>query len=259
MTYKILTFYLTKDTINQKCYESVMGQKGVEQDIIVVSARRIEIANNFVVKVPQEYPLPVRVGVSINRALAAYWNDKKYNYFFKVDNDVSLPSTYLLDLISKGNPIIGPGNAMLAEANFFKKYFGNRWAITYCDDEYMKACAFAQGLIDQVWEKGLNFDSEYRPSLLRGYGYGKEYYKFGVPFWFIFVRVMASIKNYLKHRPDRIPITIEFYTIGGHISAFGTKKYEWHHNFAKRWTLLYLQKFRSKLNRALGKYGENPC
>lgn len=251
VTFNVLTVYMAKDVINEKCYNSVLRQEGVKQDIIVISAKKIEVANNFVADVPQEYPLPIRVGLSINRALPVYWDKKKYDYFFKVDNDVLLPPDYLLDLISKNKPIIGPGNAMLIEAGFFKNQFGSRWAITYSDDEYMKACAFAMGFIEQLWEKDLNLDSVYRPSLSREYMYGKEYYKFGIPLWFMLVRLIASIKNYFKRRTDRIPITMSIYSIGGYISALATKKYQWHNTFSKRWTMMHLRRFVSKLRRYL--------
>lgn len=251
MTFNILTFYITKDIIDKECYGSVLRQEGVRQDVIVISAKKVGVGNNFVVEVPQEYPLPIRVGLSINRALPIYWDEKKYDFFFKVDGDVLLPPNYLLNQISKSKPIIGPGNAMLIEAKFFKSHFKNRWALTYADDEYMKAYAFAMGFIEEVWEKDLSIDSAaYRPSISREYMYGKEYYKYGTPFWFMCLRIMASVKNRIKQLPTRIPVSMSIYTISGYLSALGTKKYEWHNNFAKRWTRLYLKRIISKVKRA---------
>jgi hypothetical protein len=248
----ILTLYITKDSIDEKCYSSVLKQKGVKQDVIVVSARKIEVANNFVVEVPQSYPLPVRVGFSINRALEVYWDDKKYDYLFKVDGDVLLPQNYLLNLISENKPIIGAGCAMLIEAGFFRDHFRNRWAVTYVDDEYMKAYAFAMGFINELWERiDLSITFEYRPSLSRQYIYGKEYYKYGAPIWFMFLRVIASIRNRIKKIPAYIPVSHSIYSIGGYISMIGTKRYEWHSNYTKRLTKLYFQKFTSKMRRYL--------
>ena len=54
--FRILTLYLAKDSINKKRYDSVRLQKGVEQKIIVVSAKKIEIPNNLVVEVPEKVP-----------------------------------------------------------------------------------------------------------------------------------------------------------------------------------------------------------
>jgi hypothetical protein len=248
----ILTLYITKDSIDQKCYSSVLRQKGVKQNVIVVSARKIDVENNFVVEVSQSYPLPVRVGLSINRALEVYWDDGRYDYFFKVDGDVLLPQDYLLNLISKGKPIIGAGCAMLIEAEFFKEEFGSRWAVTYADDEYMKSYAFAMGFINELWEKDdLSITFEYRPSLSRQYIYGKEYYKYGAPIWFMCLRVIASIRNCIKKIPVYIPVSHSIYSIGGYISMLGTKRYEWHSNYAKRLTRLYFQKFTSKIGRYL--------
>ncbi|MEM3695961.1 MAG: glycosyltransferase family A protein [Candidatus Bathyarchaeia archaeon] len=248
----VLTLYITKDTIDQKCYDSVLKQKGVRQDVIVVSAKKIEVSNNFVVEVPQSYPLPVRVGLSINRALKVYWNCEKYDYLFKVDGDVLLPQDYLLNLMSKNKPIVGAGCAMLIEAEFFKTQFGSKWAVTYADDEYMKAYAFAMGFINELWEKDdLGISFKYRPPLSRAYIYGKEYYKYGAPIWFMCLRVIASIRNRIKKLATCIPISHSIYSFGGYVSMLGTKKYEWHDDYARRLTKLYFQKFISKIKRYL--------
>jgi hypothetical protein len=155
-------------------------------------------------------------------------------------------------LISKGKPIIGAGCAMLIEARFFKEQFGSRWAVTYADDEYMKAYAFAMSFINEIWEKdNLDITFEYRPPPSRAYIYGKEYYKYGVPFWFMCLRIIASIRNCIKKIPAYIPISHSLYSIGGYISMLGTKKYEWHNDFAKRLTKLYFQKAVSKIRKFL--------
>jgi hypothetical protein len=246
--FRILTLYLAKDYVNEKCYNSILRQKDVEQDILVVSAKKIDVPNNFLVEVPQDYPLPIRVGMSINRALVAYWNPKKYDYFFKVDNDVLIAPDYLLNLISKKRPIIGPGCAMLIESHFFEKYFGGRWAISYCDDMYMKAYAFAMGFIKDIWERDIKLiDYEYNPSSLRGYIYGEEHYRFGAPFWFMCLRMIASAKNFLLRRPDRIPVAASVYALAGYLSELGKAKYEWHTKFSERLTKLYIKKIFSIL------------
>jgi len=245
--YRILTLYLAKNSINKECYDTIIRQKRVKQTIVVVSAKKLDVPNNFVVEIPLKYPLPVRVGWSINRALEVYWDWRKYNYFFKIDNDVSIPPDYLIDLIKRKTPIIGPGCAMLIEASFFEKCFKSKWAVSYCDDLYMKAKAFAMGFIEKLWETNLKpITFEYKPSYYRAYIYGKEYYKFGDPFWFMWLSLAASIKNSLLHVPQRIPITNSIYSIGGYISEIGAKKYPWHKSYARNLTKLYLQKLLSK-------------
>jgi hypothetical protein len=247
---RILTLYLAKDFVNQECYESILKQESVDQDLVVVSAKKIDVASNFVAEVPREYPLPVRVGLSINRALAVHWNMRKYDYLFKVDNDVALPSDYLLDLVSRKRAIIGPGCAMLIEARFFERHFGSRWALSYCDDMYMKAYAFAKGFTEQIWEKDLKpMSAEYNPPNSREYEYGKEFYKFGDPFWLMCLRLLASIRNTFKRRKDRISITGSIYAIAGYVSELGTRKYEWHENYTKKLTRTYHHRL---LSRAVG-------
>jgi hypothetical protein len=245
--FRILTLYLAKDSINKKRYDSVRLQKGVEQKIIVVSAKKIEIPNNLVVEVPEKYPLPIRVGLSINYALQAYWSPKKYDYLFKIDNDVLIKPNYIFHLISKNRPIIGPGCAMLIDGRFFEKKYGNRWPICYCDDMYMKAYAFALDFIEDIWEKDLMpIVYEYNPENYREYIYGKEYYKFGAPFWYICIHLIASVKNFLLRRPDRIPFVGSIYCFAGYLSEFGKAKYKWHRNFSEKLTKKYIKKF-SKL------------
>jgi hypothetical protein len=243
---KILTLYLAKDHINKICYESVVNQQGVNQDIIVISAVKIDVPNNFVVKVPQDYPLPVRVAISINYVLNHIKkNGKKYDYLFKVDNDVILPPNYLIDLISRRKPIIGPGPAMLINFSFFEKHYGFKWPLCYCDDMFMKVYAFAKGFIEDIWEKDIKIKliSEWQPSKFRSYIYGKEYYKFGFPIFYMIPIILASIKNFLLRRSDRIPITCSIYWFSGYVSEIGKKKYDWSNDFRKKYLILLWRKF----------------
>jgi len=242
-TMKILTLYLAKDSIDEICYNSVMKQQSVDQDIIVISTVKISIPNNFVVEIPQNFPLPVRVAISINRAIEVI-KKKKYDYLFKVDNDVILPPDYLINLISK-KPIIGPGPAMVLDFHFFEKYYGCKWPLSFCDDTYMKAYAFAKGFIEDLWEKNIKIRliGEWKPSKFRSYIYGKEYHKFGFPIFYMVLIVLASIKNFLLKRPDRIPVVCSIRYFSGFLSEIGRKKYAWSKDFNRRFSALLGKKF----------------
>jgi hypothetical protein len=66
MTLRILSFFLTKDRVATENYDSLVRQEGVEQDIVIVSAKPVGFDNNFVYAVNQEYDLTIRVGLSID-------------------------------------------------------------------------------------------------------------------------------------------------------------------------------------------------
>ena len=244
----VLSLYITKDSVNKRCYESVLTQIGVEQDLVVVSAKRVNGLNNFVVEVSEDDPLPVRVGSSINKALAKFWDHGKYDYFFKVDGDVFVPPNFICEMIAMKEEIVGPGCAILIEAGFFEKHFKSRWAVCYCDDMYMKAYAFSKGMIETVWEEKSMIEADYDYPNVRRYLYGKEYYKFGAPLWYVILILLVSIINSIRKMKHRVSAIGSLNLLGGYLSAVGTKRYRWKKDFARRITQLYFRKVLRALN-----------
>jgi len=108
----------------------------------------------------------------------------------------------------------------------------------------MKVYAFAKGFIEDIWEKDIKIKliSEWQPSKFRLYIYGKECYKFGFSIFFMILAFLASIKNFLLRRPDRIPVTHSIYFFRIHF-RLSKKRYEWSNDFRKRFSRLLQKKW----------------
>jgi len=226
---RILTLFLTRDasTFVYKNYEKVKFQEGVEQEIYVVSAEPIPIENNIVVPVPRNYPLPIRIGVTINEALRRF-NLSKYTHIFKVDGDVNLPHDYLANLLAKKAPLAGRGAAMLISVKFLQKVLKGKYPISYCDDGYVSAVSVACGYWPPEYdgEDLLWFCRIYQPS--REYSYGREYYKWGLPLS-VFILLLPQL--FVTRRRDLKSL---IYNLVGYLSALlnKEKRYPWWRSYA---------------------------
>ncbi|MEM0345921.1 MAG: hypothetical protein QW189_08395 [Thermofilaceae archaeon] len=226
---RILTLFLTRDasTFVRENYERVRKQIGVVQDVYVVSASPVPVENNIVVPVPQSFPLPIRIGVSINKALERI-GTRGYTHIFKVDSDVKLPPDYLANLLSKGKPVAGRGGALLISMGFLRKILGGKYPVNYCDDGYVAAVSVAHGW----WPP--EYDGESHPLYpvihqhLREYAYGYEYYKWGLPLS-LFI-LIAPVLLATGQRDLRSLMC----NIAGYLSALlrGEKRYPWWRSYA---------------------------
>ncbi|MCS7104163.1 MAG: hypothetical protein NZ954_01175 [Thermofilaceae archaeon] len=239
MKAKVLTFFLTKDasTFNVENFERVKKQIGVIQSIYVVSAAPVPVGNNVVVPVPQHYPLPVRIGITINRALEEF-DLSEYTHLFKVDSDVKLPRDYLSNLLSKNKPVAGRGVALLISTDFLRKQLSGKYPVSYCDDGYISALSIAEG----VWPPEYNgtglfkFPVQHQP--LREYTYGYEYYKWGLPLPIFFL--ISPILLATRQRDVRSLV----YNLAGYLSASINyeKKYPWWRRYSYHRTSHFVSK-----------------
>lgn len=229
---RILTLFLTRDinTFKRENYEKVKNQVSVIQDIYVVSASPIPVENNIVVPLPQRFPLPIRVAVSINKALRKI-DIEKYTHIFKVDSDVSLPPDYLINLLSTGKPVAGRGAALLISTTFFHRFLGGKYPVSYCDDGYISAVSIAHGW----WP---SYSGKFRPVLcnpfratyqpLREFAYGCEYYKWGLPFPLFVLLILFILTTGQKDLASLV------HNLAGYLSSAirGEQKYVWWRSYA---------------------------
>lgn len=187
MAVRVLTLYMCKDRSHFKAenFASVAKQEGVEQEIFVVSAEPLDIEGlrSIVVPVRREWPLPIRVGYSVNAALKLlrikYGLElKRFDYLFKVDSDVQLPRNYVAQSTSTRAPVAGEGAALLMSVPFFLTVLRGTYPMNHCDDGYIRAVSIAIG----AWPpspKGLRllFIGYDKP---REFAYGAEHYKWGL-------------------------------------------------------------------------------
>ena len=199
----VLTLYFTKDksTFDIVNYKSVLEQRGVIQDVIVISASSIDTENNITVKVLDTWPLQVRIGFSFN-IVTQKINLKKYTHIFKVDGDVQLPSDYLYNLLNKRTAVAGIGAALLFSIPFFKVALNSKYPISYCDDGYIAAVSIALGIWPPKYDgQGKVIIPPVKYYLRREFFYGIEYYRWGMPWWL--VASMFILSYILKYKLEK--------------------------------------------------------
>jgi len=222
--YKVLTFFLTKDskTFSKINYLRVLMQNGILQDVYVVSAEPVSVERNIVIKVPQHLPLPVRIGISINIALKKF-DIMKYDYIFKIDGDITLPLDYCKNILEKKPLVGGRGAALLISVPFFMRLLRGKYPVNYCDDGYISALSVAVGHWPPEYTgKGILVIPVVRQPL-REYGYGVEYYKWGLPLTLLLVLSFVLLFTRKKDLKSII------YNFAGFIHAIlnSEKKYPW--------------------------------
>ncbi|MHA1583355.1 MAG: hypothetical protein ACTSYM_12785 [Candidatus Baldrarchaeia archaeon] len=232
MKTKILTLFLTKDesTFIRENYERVKYQKEVDQDIYVISAKPIHIENNLVIQVPQNLPVPLRIGLSIRAALRKI-NLKKYTHIFKIDGDIKIPLDYLCNLLKKGTPVAGIGPALLISVSFFIRNMSGEYPINYCDDGYISALYTSiTGKLPPGYDGDGVIETLPNPvSREIEFPYGIEYYKWGLPLKILLLnRLLFAINNPLEGVKSIV------YCTAGYISASVNKieHYGWWKNYA---------------------------
>lgn len=224
---RILTIFLTKDesTFVKDNYESVERQN-VTQDIYVVSAKPIRNkTNNFVVNAPNNLSVPLRIGISI-RALVKKINLKNYEYIFKVDGDIRLPSDYLDNLLEKNICVAGSGPALLISVSFFLEEMSGKYPLNYCDDGYILALgASTMGILPLSYNgTGLVEISPNPVTKKIEFYYGMEYYKFGLP---LRIQMLNKIWYTLSNPSEGVKSIV--YCFAGYFSAIikREKRYKW--------------------------------
>jgi len=248
---RILTLFLTKDdtTFVEENYERVRCQKSVDQDIYIVSAKPIGNAkNNIVIHVPEDLPVPLRIGLTIRMALKKI-DIARYTYIFKVDGDVKLPSDYLINLINKRVPIAGIGSAFVISTSFFFNRMSGKYPLNYCDDGYILALgASTLGMLPPRYDGiGIIETSPTPISKEVEHFYGIEYYKFGLP---LKILLLNRLLLFVMRNPLEGLKGIA-YCISGYLSAVirKEKRYDWWKTYSRIATSphswkIYLQYFR---------------
>ena len=248
----ILTLYFTKDesTFNPQSLENVLKQVGVEQKIYVVSASPIDLkrygfnVGNIVVPTKSSWPVPVRVGFSFNAALRLIKEDiSKYNYLFKVDGDVILPSDYLASLLKLKPLVAGYGPAMLISTKFFRAVLKGVYPMNYCDDGYILAAAISIGTWPILHVKDIEVpEAVALPQ--REYIYGVEYYKWGMPLPLLVLHPLTRV--YLKaagrmKKTQKKTLSSYLWNIVGYVHATINKEERyWFHKKYGRMRMLHL-------------------
>ena len=245
---KILTLYITKDkeTFNKRNYLSVKHQRNVKQDIYIVSASSVNAENNIVVKPPKNYPVPIRVAYSINKAIFKLLKKgvklEDYNYIFKIDGDVLLPPSYLESMIKEKPIVAGKGAAMLMSTLFYRVSLKGLYPVKHCDDGYIIARAISLGFWPPYGRSSSQriYIPDYTHFKDREFIYGIEYHKWGVNLKFFIIWMMASIiQAILNSGESRNSIINEvskwMWNLSGLIYAKikREKKYCWHKSFIK--------------------------
>jgi hypothetical protein len=243
-----LYFTKNKETFILKNYKSVVFQKGVSQDIYVVSAEPLDLKNNIVVSVMKNWPVPIKIGFSFNMAIRKV-SLNNYTHIFKVDGDVILPDDYLINLLAKKAPVSGIGAAFLISVSFFKKFLKSKYPISYCDDGYISALAISLGVWPPKYDgTGNVLIPPVKYYIDREFMYGSEYYKWGMPLWFIiFLPFVSLIIRYRLKRFEYRSFKANLFNLTGYISAFfkREKKYYWWKGYSKYRTLHFISKFLS--------------
>lgn len=226
---RVLTLFLTKDasTFVRENYEGVKRQVGVKQEVYVVSAAPVPVENNIVIPVPQRFPLPLRIGVTINKALKRF-DLSGYTHVFKVDSDVKLPPDYLADLLSKEVPVAGRGVALLVSVNFLQRCLKGKYPVNYCDDGYISAVSIARGLWPPEYSGRSPFRFPVAHQPFREFMYGREYYKWGLP-----LSILLLISPVLLARRQR-DLKSAVCNLAGYLSAAVNRerRYPWWKNYA---------------------------
>jgi len=224
---KVLMLYLCKDqaSFNHAKFLSAKKQEGIDKKIFIISARPIVAdAPNIVVPTRKEWPLPVRIGFSINVALRII-NDnygtrlRDFDYIFKVDCDVALPKDYVLFLISRKAPVGGIGAALLISVPFFIKALKAKYPISHCDDGYIFALSVSKG----IWPESYHAENLLVPPVIfdykREFAYGVEYYKWGLsPVMLLMVLILSRFVGLRPH--EKRSIKAHIHNIAGYMWAF---------------------------------------
>lgn len=214
------------------------------------------LPKNIVVPIPQNYPLPVRVGASVNAALKNIGDISKYTHIFKVDGDVELPTDYLLNLLRKKAPVAGRGAALLISVNFFRKFLRSRYPISYCDDGYITALSTSLGYWPPEYDGEKPLKIPWNPETVaksittRVYYYGREYYRWGMPLQVLTIISLLPVVKELKHPKRSLTRLIIFiYSIAGYLSALinNQVKYPWWRNYASKRSYHLAAKFTQSL------------
>ncbi|RLI12534.1 hypothetical protein DRO35_02905 [Candidatus Bathyarchaeota archaeon] len=221
--YKVLTLYLTRDkkSFIKDNYESVRDQRGVTQDIFVISSEPLDIDRNIAIPVPKSLPIPIRVSFSLNMVLKQLReNIRNYSHIFKVDGDVRLPYDYLVNLARKKTPIAGIGAALLISVPFFTKLLGE-YPISYCDDGYISALSISIG----YWPPQYDGRGKLKlPPITyfsdREYQYGIEYYKWGMPSTLLLViSTLKILKGKHLKEFEKRDLRAPLFNVAGYLSG----------------------------------------
>ncbi|MEM1510535.1 MAG: hypothetical protein QW291_09235 [Thermofilaceae archaeon] len=236
---KILTLFLTKDktTFIWENYKRVRNQKGVIQDIYVISAKPIGIENNIVVRVPQHFPVPIRIGLSIRYALKII-DVTNYTHIFKVDGDIKLPLDYLINLLEKNTLVAGIGAALLISTKFFLTKMLGKYPLSYCDDTYILSLgASVLGKYPPGYD-GIGIIKTFPNPISKQieFYYGIEYYKMGLSYKILLLRhLLFTLSNPFEGLKSIV------YCSAGYISAIINReeRYAWYKIFSKVATQAY--------------------
>ncbi len=241
---RVLTLYLCKDRehFDPRNFDSVRAQKGVDQEIVLVSAEpiRVEGALNVVVPVKREWPLPVRVGYSINAAIRRLQLGfglrlSDYDYILKVDSDVWLPPDYIENLTSKRAPVAGVGAALLISVPFFIVALKGVYPVKHCDDGYISALSISLGAWPPHYSgRGRLRVPPVRFEKKRELAYGIEYYRWGLsPILMLLLPFASRLIRLAWH--ERRSFRAHITNAAGYLAAAlrGTDKYAFHALYRK--------------------------
>lgn len=239
---KVLTLYFTKnaETFNAESYRSLLAQRGVRQDVFIVSAESVGLPNNIIVPVKGDWPLPARIGYSFNVALTCVLRGDQrrlfeYTHLFKVDGDTVLPEDYLENLLRKHAPVAGAGSALLISVPFFVVVMGGKYPVNYCDDGYISSLSIALGAWPPKYDGGGKL--KIPPVRLipeREYAYGIEYYKWGMPLQLVVLLPVAA--RLLRVSPhERRSLKAHLLNLAGYASAMLKRapRYHFYQRYAR--------------------------
>jgi len=249
---RVLTLYLTRDkkSFIKDNYESVRNQRGVTQDIFVISSEPLDTERNIVIPVPKSLLTPVRVSLSLNIALKQLRKIiRNYSHIFKVDGDVRLPDDYLVNLVRKKTPVAGIGAALLISVPFFFSKLLGEYPISYCDDGYISALSISMG----YWPPQYDGSGKLKlPPIAyfsdREYQYGREYYKWGMPLPLLLViSILKIVKGRHLKEFEKRDLRAPLFNVAGYLSGMMERKryYWWRkyrdyraYHFSKKFVLL---------------------
>jgi hypothetical protein len=266
---RILTLYLCKNQqhFNLHNFNSVKNQSNISQEIVIVSAEPVTVEGirNIVVPVKKDWPLPVKVGYSVNTAirrlqLEAGFSLLDYDYIFKVDSDVKLPSDYIENLTLRKPPVAGIGAALLISVPFFLVKLKGTYPMNYCDDGYIAAMSISLGAWPPQYSgykrtiaPPVRFEKE------RELAYGMEYYRWGLsPLIMLLLPFAARLLRLAQH--EKRGFKAHLINASGYILATLKRlnKYGFHSSYRRVRNRHFAEKVLGALARPLSIRIENP-
>ncbi len=194
---KVLVLLPVHHGLPSATIDSLLGQEGVDVDLIVVSAvpgpfptgsgilpGRIPYRLEYV-PVDQGLTQGVRVATSLNAVLERFPDSilAGYPYVMKSDDDLTFPPSFLTENIAAGYDLMGPGHAMLMKTDSFFRATGGRFVPVSFEDIALTQAFQAAGL------RVLEFDwvrraTDVKPAATHAdqpIRKGEEYHRVGYP------------------------------------------------------------------------------